>query len=189
MRRDVVGRFVVYMKRVIAIILIVMIIPLTGCRVQLVVEPSDSIEHHVDSRDDPDINTGQGADVLMFDGKIVIITNTFSLNEEAFLVAQAFAERFGEDRVIHKTWPTEGQEPIITETLQKVSEDPDVVALVLNNSLMGNWHIIDALENVRDDIFVVYAPVTHQWCVLNEVDVEIKADLIIQTNISRFSES
>jgi len=176
------------MKRVTAVILILMI-ALTGCRVQFAVDSSDTMVLPVNGSEDPDITNGQEMDDLPFDGKVVIITNTFSLNEEAFLVAQAFAERFGEDRVIHKTWPTEGQEPIITETLQKVSEDPDVVALVLNNSLMGNWHIIDALENVRDDIFVVYAPVTHQWCVLNEVDVEIKADLIIQTNISRFSES
>ena len=177
------------MKKVIAITLLLMMV-LTGCRVQLAIEPSDTSGQFVDVGEDSEISNGQDVDELAFDGKIVIITNWFEVNEEAYLVAKTFSERFGEDRVIHKIWPGSGSEFIINDTLQEVSDDPEVVALVLNNSWMSNKHVIDALENLRDDIFVVYASVLHQSCTAQRYDVDprIKADLIIQTNMQRFGE-
>jgi hypothetical protein len=128
---------------------------------------------------------GQDVARLPSAGKIVIVTDSTG---EAFLTAQELAAGFGQERVVHKTWPRASDDVggMVSDILQGVSDDPDVVALVINNPLTGNRFVLDELKNIRDDICVVYSNTNLTQSA--NVD-DIRADLIIQTDMRRFGES
>lgn len=111
-----------------------------------------------------------------FDGKIAIVTNTVSQNEEEYRSAQIMVERYGADKVNHVTWPdnfmTE-QEQMVS-IVAKIAADPEVKALVLNQAVPGSNAAVDKLLETRDDIFIVYC--TPQE---NPSDVAARANLIV----------
>ena len=170
---------------IICIIMIIMAIALSGCRLGTLNAPPDMGGQQPSG--DPDQGNGHGAEALPVAGKIVIITNDANNDEEEFLSAEALVSRYGEEQVAHMTWPGDGAEKYITEILQEVSEDPEVGALILNNSALGNRFVLSALANVRDDIFVVYAPSIY-WGLPSDVDTDFRADLIIWTDMHRLGE-
>jgi len=180
------------MKRIIATIIMLMIITLTGCRVGVLELPPDDVGQPDDNgwqqeSGDPDPGEGQIAVNLPVAGKIAIVTSP-SDQDEAFRVARAFARSYGEEQVVHKTWPPDGSERAITETLQEISEDPEVGALIVTHLVWGQRFIVQALSNIRDEIFVVYiAPII--YASPNDVAADIRADLIIGTDLQRFGEN
>lgn len=119
---------------------------------------------------------GDAAEAAGGTGKVAIVTNTVSQNEEEYRSAEMMTEKYG-DRIVHVTWPdnfmTE-QEQMIT-TLSKLSADPDVKAVIINQAVPGTNAAIDKLKESRDDIFIIYG--TPQE---NPEDVAIRADLILQ---------
>jgi len=181
------------MKRIIAIITVLMITALAGCSEKTKNNPPDLSGQHVTNggllqSGDSDTSNGLSADRLPITGKIVIITNTDRDNKDEFLSAVALVLRFGEDYVVHKTWPdwdTGGVERNIVDLLQGISEDLEVKALILSSSIAGEMFVIDALNNVRDDIFVVYTAPLH---FRRFDDVDVRADLIIRTDVKRLGE-
>jgi len=52
-----------------------------------------------------------------FKGKIAIITNTVSQNEEEYRSAQAMVEEYGKDKIVHALWP----DNFMTEQEQMIS--------------------------------------------------------------------
>ena len=90
-------------------------------------------------------------------GKVAIVTNTVSQNEEEYRSAEEMSKKYG-DRIVHVTWPdnfmTE-QEQMIT-TVSKLAADPDVKAIVINQAVPGTNAAIDKLKETRDDILVIY---------------------------------
>ena len=64
------------MKKIIAFITILLIITLTGCMVQLAIEPVDSSEQKDDVSDAGDVQIENG---LQVDGKIVVISHQASI--------------------------------------------------------------------------------------------------------------
>ena len=111
-------------------------------------------------------------------GKVAIVTNTVSQNEEEYRSAEEMSKKYG-DRIVHVTWPdnvmTE-QEQMIT-TVSKLAADPDVKAIVINQAVPGTNAAIDKLKETRDDILVIYG--TPQE---NPDDVANRADVILQPN-------
>lgn len=111
-------------------------------------------------------------------GKVAIVTNTVSQNEEEYRSAEQMAEKYG-DRVVHVTWPdnfmTE-QEQMIT-TVSKLAADPEIKAIVINQAVPGTNPAIDKLLETRDDMLIIYA--TPQE---NPEDVAVRADIIMQPN-------
>lgn len=111
-------------------------------------------------------------------GKVAIVTNTVSQNEEEYRSAESMTEKYG-DRIVHVTWPdnfmTE-QEQMIT-TVGKLAADPEIKALVINQAVPGSNAAIDKLKETRDDMLIIYA--TPQE---NPEDVAVRADLILQPN-------
>ena len=68
-------------------------------------------------------------------GKIAIITNTVSQNEEEYRSAAAMVEKYG-DRVIHDTMPDNfmaEQEQLIS-VINKYGSDPDVKCIIINQA-------------------------------------------------------
>ncbi len=110
------------------------------------------------------------------DGKIAIITNTVSQNEEEYRSAQQVVEKYGSDKVIHVTWPdnfmTE-QEQMVS-IVSRLASDSQVKALVINQAVPGTNAAVDKLLETRDDIFIAYC--TPQE---NPEDVSTRADLIL----------
>lgn len=111
-------------------------------------------------------------------GKVAIVTNTVSQNEEEYRSAESMTEKYGA-RIVHVTWPdnfmTE-QEQMIT-TVGKLAADPEIKALVINQAVPGSNAAIDKLKETRDDMLIIYA--TPQE---NPEDVAVRADLILQPN-------
>ncbi|MCL2683648.1 MAG: DUF3798 domain-containing protein [Synergistaceae bacterium] len=109
-------------------------------------------------------------------GKIAIVTNTVSQNEEEYRSAQEMVAKYG-DRVVHVTWPdnfmTE-QEQMVS-IVAKLAADPDVKALIINQAVPGTNAAVDKLLETRDDIFIVYC--TPQE---NPPDVAERAHVILQ---------
>jgi len=111
-------------------------------------------------------------------GKIAIITNTVSQNEEEYRSAQAMVAEYGKDKIVHALWPdnfmTE-QEQMIS-VVSKIAADPDVKALIINQAVPGTNAAVDKFLETRnkDDVLIVYA--TPQE---NPPDVAARADIIL----------
>lgn len=116
-------------------------------------------------------------DVATFEGKIAIVTNTLSQNEEEYRSAQQMVEKYGEAKVSHVLWPdnfmTE-QEQMIS-TITKIGSDPEVKALIINQAVPGTNAAVDKLLETRDDMFIVYCAPQE-----NPPDVAARANLILQ---------
>jgi hypothetical protein len=112
-------------------------------------------------------------------GKVAIITNTVSQNEEEYRSAQAMVAKYGEDKIVHELWPdnfmTE-QEQMIS-VLGKLAADPDIKAVIINQAVPGTNAAVDKFLETKkkDDVLIVYA--TPQE---NPPDVAARADFILQ---------
>jgi len=112
--------------------------------------------------------------------KIAIVTNTMDQNEEEFRSAQATVLKYGEDRVIHRVWPTlfaqEGE--LMISVLGNLAADPDVKAIIINQAVINTNAAIDRVRQLRgDDVFIVVCSPAE-----NVEDVAVRADLILQPN-------
>lgn len=106
-------------------------------------------------------------------GKVAIVTNTVSANEEEYRSAQMAAAKHP-GRVVHVTWPdnvAKEQEQMIT-ILQKLAADPAVKAVVLNQASPGSNAAVDKLKEVRDDMLIIYCNYSE-----NAPDVAKRADI------------
>ena len=122
--------------------------------------------------------SGEAAEEAAPTGKVAIVTNTVSQNEEEYRSAESMTEKYG-DRIVHVTWPdnfmTE-QEQMIT-TVGKLAADPEIKAVIINQAVPGSNAAIDKLLETRDDMLIIYA--TPQE---NPEDVTTRADIILQPN-------
>jgi len=111
-----------------------------------------------------------------FQGRIAIVTNDISQNEEEFRSAEAVVARFGADRIHHVTWPTNfmaEQEQMVT-IVSWIAAMRDVRALIINQSVPGTNAALDRLLMERDDIFIIsIAPQEDPW------DVSRRANLLM----------
>lgn len=112
-------------------------------------------------------------------GKVAIITNTVSQNEEEYRSAQFMVEKYGSDRVIHATMPDNfmaEQEQFIS-VVNKCASDPDVKCIIINQAVPGSNPAIDKVKETRDDLLIVYC--TPQE---NPADIATRADIIISAD-------
>jgi hypothetical protein len=168
-----------------------MILASMGCRLDPIDAPD--MGSWLDANDGqqqsggPDSIEGQVVADLPVAGKIVIVTSPGD-HDEVFRVARAFASSYSEEQVVHMTWPHDGSGRLITDLLRDVSEDPEVGALIVTNLPGGQRFISQALSDIRDEIFVVYtAPIS--FATPNDVAADIRADLIIGTDMRSFGEN
>jgi len=118
---------------------------------------------------------GLCAPVLAGSGKVAIVTNTVSQNEEEYRSAQEMVTKYG-DRIVHVTWPDNfmAEQEQMVSVVAKLAYDPDVKALIINQAVPGTNAAVDKLLETRDDVFIVYC--TPQE---NPPDVVARAQLIM----------
>ncbi len=125
-----------------------------------------------------DMQARVDAAVAASEGKIAIITNTLSQNEEEYRSAQFMVQKYGEDRITHDTMPdnfmTE-QEQFVA-VVNKYGSDPAYKAIIINQACPGSNPSIDKVLESRekDDLLIVYC--TPQE---NADDIVTRADIII----------
>ena len=112
------------------------------------------------------------------EGKIAIITNTLSQNEEEFRSADFMVEKYGADRITHDVMPdnfmTE-QEQFVA-VVSKYGADPEYKAIIINQACPGSNAAIDKVLETRekDDLLIAYC--TPQE---NADDIVKRADIIL----------
>jgi len=115
-----------------------------------------------------------------FPGKIAIITNTVSQNEEEFRSAEQLIAKYGADKIVHVTWPDNfmaEQEQMIT-TIARIAGDRNIHAYIINQAVPGTNAAVDRLRDLRgDEVFVVYANPQE-----NPPDVSRRANLTLNTD-------
>jgi len=124
-------------------------------------------------------DTGPSASDGPFPGKIAIITNTVSQNEEEFRSAEQLQKKYGADKIVHETWPdnfSTEQEQMVT-IVSKLAADPQIKALIINQAVPGTNNAVDKLLETRKDMFIVYVNPQD-----NPADVATRANLILMPN-------
>jgi hypothetical protein len=114
-----------------------------------------------------------------FPGKIAIITNDVIGYEEEYRSAAQVVAKYGEDKVIHKLWPTkypEEREKMI-RIVQQIAEDPDVKALIINQAVHNSLAAVNKLLESRSDMFIVACQPTE-----NPPDIAKSFNLILDTD-------
>jgi len=117
-----------------------------------------------------------GAGGGAFPGKIAVITNTVSQNEEEFRSAEQLVEKYGANKIVFVTWPDNfmaEQEQMVT-TVARLAADKDIKALIINQAVPGTNAAVDKLKETRDDVFVVYCSPQE-----NPPDVSVRANLTL----------
>jgi len=100
---------------------------------------------------------GEQNTALAQDYKIGIFTGTVSQGEEEFRAAENMIAKYGEDMIVHITYPDrfmQEQETIITN-LTAMASDPLVKALVIIQAVPGMSPAIDRVRELRPDILVI----------------------------------
>lgn len=114
-----------------------------------------------------------------FEGKIGIVTSTVSQNEEEYRSAEELVSKYGEDKIVHVTWPdnymTE-QEQMVS-IVQKLGADAEMKGIVFNATVNGTNAAVDKLKQTRPDIFIAYCTLQE-----NPVDAAKRANLILAEN-------
>lgn len=127
------------MKKVISILLVVMMVfSLAACSKPAdAPAPESTPETPAATPETPAATPETPAVAGAFEGKIAIVTNTLSQNEEEYRSAQEMVEKYGADKIIHELWPdnfmTE-QEQMIS-IITKLGSDPEVKALIINQAV------------------------------------------------------
>ncbi|MBL7124419.1 MAG: DUF3798 domain-containing protein [Actinobacteria bacterium] len=91
--------------------------------------------------------------------KIGIMTNTVTQNEEEYRAAQNILAKYGEEHVIHMTFPDkfmDEQETTIAN-LVSMASDPDVKALIICQACPGTSPGIDSVKEIRGNDLLIIA--------------------------------
>jgi len=110
-----------------------------------------------------------------FPGKLAVVTNTVSQNEEEFRSAEQLIAKYGANKIVHVTWPDNfmaEQEQMVT-TVARLAADKDIKALIINQAVPGSNAAVDKLKETRNDVFIIYCQTQE-----NPPDVSRRANLI-----------
>ncbi len=111
-------------------------------------------------------------------GKVAIVTNTVSQNEEEYRAAEQMKAKYG-DRIVHVTWPDNfmAEQEQMVSIVARLAADPDIKGLVINQAVPGTNAAVDRLLETRNDVFIVYC--TPQD---NPPDAAARASLVLIPN-------
>jgi len=116
--------------------------------------------------------------------KIGVMTGTAGgQGEEEFMAGARMVEKYGADRVVHVTYPenfTTEQDTTIARAMQ-LANDPDVMAIVWTQAILGASAALDKVREVRPDILVVCGTIGEDPSVIaDRADVILGGDGIRQ---------
>ena len=114
-----------------------------------------------------------------FPGKIAIFSSPIDQNEEEYRAAEQVVAKYGADKVLHATYPANFMaeaEQIIT-TMLTLGADPEVGVIVINQAVPGMLNAVDKLQEIRDDIFIVFGNPQE-----NAPDISTRVNLALNPN-------
>jgi len=91
------------------------------------------------------------------DYHIGIVTGSVSQSEDDRRGAEAFQEKYGEDRVILATYPDNFTEELETtvQTIVNLSDDPEMKAIIVNQAIPGTTEAFRQIKERRPDIICI----------------------------------
>lgn len=111
--------------------------------------------------------------------KIGIMTNTVTQNEEEYRAAENVIAKFGEEHVIHMTFPDkfmDEQETTIANMVSMAS-DSEVKALLIVQAVPGTSAAIDKVKEIRDDLLIITGvPGEDPGVIASKADVVFQMD-------------
>ena len=110
--------------------------------------------------------------------KIGIMTNTVTQNEEEYRAAQNILAKYGEEHVIHMTFPDkfmDEQETTIAN-LVSMASDPDVKALIICQACPGTSPGIDSVKEIRGNDLLIIAGQPQD----DPPVISVRADIVLQ---------
>ena len=130
--------------------------------------------------------------------KIGIVTGTVSQGEEEFRAGEKMKEKYGDDVIMHVTYPDKFAQETETTISQVASlaSDPEVKAIVFTQAVTGAAAAIDRVKETRDDIvFIMGSPhedpdtIASRADILLDVDQLARGKSIIQTAVDMGAET
>ncbi len=111
--------------------------------------------------------------------RIGIVTASFDQGMDELLGARAFQEKYGEDRVVLRTYPddfTTSREKSI-ETISGLADDPRIMAVIVNQGVPGTAEAFRIIHEKRPEVLCLVGQ-SHE----DPEVIEAEADLIIRSN-------
>ena len=92
------------------------------------------------------VSIAPAAEAAAKKGKVAIVTNTVSQNEEEYRSAQEMVKKYG-DRIVHVTWPDNfmAEQEQMVSIVAKLAYDPEIKALIINQAVPGTNAAVDKL--------------------------------------------
>ncbi|MCZ6688467.1 MAG: DUF3798 domain-containing protein [Planctomycetota bacterium] len=117
------------------------------------------------------------------DFKIGIMTGTVSQGEDEYRAAERVIQKYGSERIVHKTYPdnfmTE-QETTVTQLLE-MAHDPEIKAIIVAQAIPGTLPAIKKIRRRRTDIaFILVAPQEDPEQIAEYADLAIQTDDLLR---------
>lgn len=89
--------------------------------------------------------------------KIGIMTSTTILNEDEYRAAENVIHKFGEEHVIHITFPDKfmSEQETMIDKLTLMASDTDVKGIIISQGVPGITEAIDKIKETRKDILII----------------------------------
>ncbi len=133
-------------------------------------EASENINIEADSTDAGDDDTSSD------DFRIGIVTGSYSQSEDDRRGAEAFQEKYGEDKVTLAIYPdnfTEESEVTI-QTMVNLADDPKMKAIIVNQAVDGTTEAFRRIKEKRPDILCIAGEAYEDF-----TDISPVADLVV----------
>ncbi len=110
------------------------------------------------------------------DFRIGIVTGSFSQSEDDRRGAEAFQEKYGEDRVTLAIYPDNFTEEfeVTVQTIVNLSEDPKMKAIIVNQAVDGTVEAFRRIKETRPDILCIAGEPYEDFA-----DIEEVADFVV----------
>ena len=116
--------------------------------------PSTTID--IEILTEPSVEQSQN---LPFEGKIAIICTEVSASFQEYISAQKTAQKHGDDSVIQLHWPDnrymDGEQEEVDQMILELGNDPEVKAIIMNQTRLSVVESLHKLLEVRPDIFTI----------------------------------
>ena len=98
-------------------------------------------------------------------GKIAIITAPFYQNRETYTSARQIVDKYGKDKVIHRTWPDMHRDETeqVISIVAKLGADPEIKAIIASDVVYGMSAGFEKLRETRPDIFIASCGTQDIW--------------------------
>lgn len=171
------------MKKLTALLLSVFLcLQLTACGTPAPTDTTEAPETEV-SQDGKTENTEQSPseNTEAKNYKIGLMTCTVSQGEEEYRAAESLVQEFGEDVIVHRTFPDKAsteQETTIS-TMLSLAADPDVKAIVACFAVEGTTAAFEKVREVRPDILLIAgAPTEDPNILAKAADIVVGMDYV-----------